>query len=202
MMRIFLVTDDYNEMIFIQSVLKKTGFDVDALMGERGFATAYLTFHPEIVLFSLRSSNYGMDLLKNVKQKPKAIVFVPQNKIDSQTDLDQADYLLPSPINVQDLLKSIAQLGNLPFEPILEKYNRIRSTLTQSGSIATEGSAREQRMQAAIKNLEPSPHQNFGAKFVRDVVKQVRKEETTENVEELDEDRRNFVRKLFKRPSS
>lgn len=210
--------DDYNELIFVQSLLQKTGFNVDGTRGERGFTATFLRFNPDVVLFSMKTHGFGLKLLKQVKQRPGTIVLVPKvviDKLDQMRELAEADIVLETPARPTDLLTNLADLGALSAEPILEKYHKIRSTL---GPTEVEGSAfrdisgtgeeppprsrRAERIKDTLAKLEKPQHNGFSKRDVQDTVKRIRQEEASTNRKDLDEERRAFVKAMFKPPSS
>ena len=204
--------DDYNELIFVQSLLKKTGFNVDGTQGERGFTATFLSFNPEVVLFSMKTPDFGLKLLKQVKQRPGTIVLVPKtviDKMDQMRELSAADIVLETPARPTDLLTNLADLGALPVEPILEKYHKVRASLAPAGGASSsfrEGSEepaskpgrRRERMEQMLAKLEKPAHDGLSRRVVQEAMKRVRQEEALRPADDLDQERMAFVRAMFK----
>jgi CheY-like chemotaxis protein len=203
MRRILLVVDHYTELIYIQSLLKKIGFSVDGVQSDRGFEEAVLRTNPDLVIFSLRSKRfYGIELLSLIRQTPKTIVLAPKSVVEvagSLAELAPAGRVLETPVQAVELLSALADLGSLDLQGLLAKYSKIRSYLP--GVAAAEplpdrfhSQAREERMKAALAQLQMPTANGYSRKRVQESVKETR---MASPPEDLDEERRQFVKKLF-----
>ena len=60
MKRVLVVVEDYNEMVFCETVLKKVGFDTQGMQRLVGLDEILLSFRPEGVLLSESFKNKGI----------------------------------------------------------------------------------------------------------------------------------------------
>jgi CheY-like chemotaxis protein len=217
MRRILLVIDHYTELIYIQSLLKKIGFNVDGVQSDRGFEEAVLRTNPDLVIFSLRNKNfYGIELMSQVRQVPKTIVLAPRSIVevsDAIADLAQAGKVLETPVQAVQLLTALAELGSMDLQTLLAKYSKIRSYLPgvredeagttnphtpnsgeEAASDRFHSAAREERMKAVLAQIQLPAENGYSRKRVQDEVKQTR---AVGSVAGIDQERRSFVKKLF-----
>lgn len=217
MLRVLLVIEDYTELIYIQSLLKKTGFNVDGVQSERGFEATFLAMNPEIAVVSLKTRKLlGMELFANLKHRPKILLLANRAQIEKRASVPEfatVEGMVESPIKATDLLLALAKAGNINPEILIEKYQKIRATLGQRDG---EGSKREfdtsgangepnrrpsrsERMNSAIAKLDVPDSQSFDKRVVQDVVKEVR-QAASQNpaIQKIDEERQAFVKQLFK----
>lgn len=136
MLRILLAIEDYSELVFLQTLLKKVGFDVDGVNKETQFEDSYLSLNPDIVVMTAYGKKIdGISLAEKLKKSrgsPKVVLLAPHQILEKlQTiTLPHIDSLLESPVSTSDLLKKIAALGGLDEAGLLEKYRRIKNTLS------------------------------------------------------------------------
>ncbi len=133
MLRIFLVIDDYNELIYLQSLLKKLGFDVEGLQNQKKYADVSLGFNPQILITTARGRKVdGLALSRSIAKRrgiPKVIALRSPGDSFSPSDFEDAgvDEVLDSPINPKKLLLCIATLGAVDEVVLLEKYVKIKA---------------------------------------------------------------------------
>lgn len=135
MLRVLLAIDDYGEMVYLQTLLKKLGFDVDAVQKQRAFAGKQLGFNPQIVLATADGRRVnGIELAEGIRRRqgiPHFILLVhPQQAKELDLDnLKNVDGHLESPVNIQRLLEIISLVADVDAVALLEKYNRMRASL-------------------------------------------------------------------------
>lgn len=137
MLRVMLVIDDYNELVYLQTMLKKVGFDVDGIQNQRSFDDHRLSFNPEVILATAMSSGVnGLEMAEKLKRPhgvPKVLLILPSKlsgKMD-QLKLSNVDATITSPINPRRLLEALSSLGGLQKDQLLEKYDKIRAGLRE-----------------------------------------------------------------------
>ena len=70
MRKILLVIEDYHERTYLQTMLKKIGWDVIGLSTELGLSEQILTFRPDAIFASQAIRRIqGIELLKNIKKR-------------------------------------------------------------------------------------------------------------------------------------
>ena len=228
-----MVLEDYGELMFLQTVLKKMGFDVDAIQNPRSFDESLLRMNPDVlVMTSAGKKVRGLELALGVKRKrglPK-IILIRTPSLTKTVD-PKIDAWLDSPVGALDLLASIGEVCGLNKEVLTEKFHKLRihdigtpdgaeprvlnmheeapqpqmekaeqpssnfGVLEQSTMPATE---RKERYKKFLKEERPE-HIGFSVKQVQDQVKTLRKSESTDELAELERQRKAFVEHLFKK---
>lgn len=131
MLRVFLVIDDYNELIYLQSLLKKLGFDVEGLQNQRKYSDVSLGFNPQILIATAKGKKVdGLALSRSITKRrgiPKIIALKSAGERLTAAELDECgvDQVLDTPINVKKLLVAIANLGSVEEAVLLEKYAKV-----------------------------------------------------------------------------
>lgn len=130
MLRILLVLEDYGELMFLQTVLKKIGFDVDSIQNPRSFQDSLLSMNPDVLVMTAQGKRVkGMELCKGVKRVrgvPRLIMLHQ----GSQTHDDEAmvDGWLTSPVGAVDLLNMVGDLCGLDKAVLSDKFHKLRIT--------------------------------------------------------------------------
>lgn len=233
MLRVLMVLEDYGELMFLQTVLKKIGFDVDAIQNPRLFTDSLLAMNPEVLVMTAYGKRVrGFDLTKTVKQNrgtPKIILIrtpgVPQD------DDPKIGHWLDSPVGALNLLNAIGDLCGLDKGVLADKFQKLRiheATADEArilrmdeveapaaelkkaeqpsgnfGQIQKSTMSKEERRERYKKFIdeERPEHIGFSVKQVQDQVKSLRKDETSENLADLERERKAFVEHLFKKKS-
>ena len=259
MNRVLLVIDDYSELVYLETLLKKVGFDVDGIQNNRKFDEKRLTLNPEVVIASAKGKNVnGLSLVEKMKRrggKPKNILIVPQVLAEKLKGLKlkNVDGTLHAPVQPEPLLTLLADLTGNDAAQLLEKYERAKVTLDpdndkdvqmlrrdssedrqvikssknkgDGNSVEVikgdgpEGSSqtvsgqpiqfektsslsdeeRNQRMQAMLDSMKAPEHDGFPKDYVSQQHRKLRAEEDEDRLHDLEEERRAFVRSMFKK---
>ena len=130
MVKILLYIENYNEMAFLQTILKKVSFDVEICKNKASVRDVVITFNPEIIISTARGQKVnGLELVKNFSQRKKKIdFFMVSNSGEDLLKLKEQGLIqgvLKSPINPRDLLSQIADLKNLDVNKMLDKYEKV-----------------------------------------------------------------------------
>jgi response regulator RpfG family c-di-GMP phosphodiesterase len=231
MLRVLMVLEDYGELMFLQTVLKKIGFDVDAIQNPRSFQESLLRMNPDVLVMTAHGKRVnGVNLVKTVKKirgLPKILLLRGPNAIqDPDTEIDM---WRETPLGARELLGAIAELCNLDKQMLQEKFQKLHlqeveqeharilkineiaePSLNKGGDTGNFGmlkassmpaEERKQRYDKFLKGEAPEKH-GFSVKQVQEQVKALRKEETTEELDELERQRRAFVEHLFKKKAT
>ncbi len=135
MLRVLLVIDDYSELLFLQTLLKKLGFDVDGIQSERSFEETYLTLNPEMLIATAKGKRVnGLSLVENIRRTrgyPKTLLLAPSPLLErlKVLQLPNVDMLVESPVGTMALLRKISQLGEIDEAALVEKYRKLKATL-------------------------------------------------------------------------
>ena len=251
-----LAIDAYSELVYFQTLLKKVGFDVDGIQNTRNFEEVRLTFNPDLLIASAKGKNInGLSIMEKMKRRggrPKSILIIPTALAAklSGLKLKNVEATVPSPVEAEVILSTIADVLERDKQALLDKYERakanldpdndndvhlMRSTYDQEAHRAGAARETEATQDAVVSggNVEelPSPFDGRDYSkdtsitpderkrrmqkwllsmkepeqdgFPRDVVKlenkRLREEEDEEGLHDLEEERRAFVRSMFKK---
>lgn len=161
-----LVLEDYGELMFLQTVLKKIGFDVDSTQNPRMFSDSLLTMNPDVLVMTANGKRIkGVELAAQVKRNrgnPK-IILLRSGTLAKEAYKDiEIDGWLDSPVGAPDLLDKIAELCHLNKQTLQEKLLKLR---------IQEGDADPARVlkmnppsaDEATMDKSEKPNGNFGA---------------------------------------
>jgi chemotaxis response regulator CheB len=229
MLRILMVLEDYGELMFLQTVLKKMGFDVDAIQNPRSFNDSVLRMNPDVLVMTAHGKKInGIELAKGIKRVrgiPHVILIAAIGGVKN----DDQMVWLDSPVGAMDLLNTIADVGNLDKAGLADKFSKLHLQegvsearilrlnenqpeedmlkgsdspgnfdTFQSTSITPE--ERKKRYKKFLSEERP-PQIGFGVKEVQEHIKSLRKDESEEELAELERERKAFVEHLFRKKS-
>ena len=228
MLRVLMVLEDYGELMFLQTVLKKIGFDVDAIQNPRSFQDSLLRMNPDILIMTAFGKRVkGLELAKatkKVRDLPK-ILLLATSEQGREEDI-AVNAWLESPLGAVMMLDTIADLCGLSKQVLQEKFHKLKLTeieqerarvlhVADDGGPSLERSettrnfgvmqgstlSSEDRKSRYAKFLtEPAPDKHgFAVKQVQEQVKALRREESSSNTEDLERERKAFVEHLFKK---
>ncbi len=232
MLRVLLILDDYGELLFMQTLLKKLGFDVDGIQNERNFEEAFLALNPEIVIATAHGKKVdGLSLAESIRRVrgfPKVILVASGPMLDRLRNLEGGshDAILESPVAASRLLGTIATLASQHPSILLEKYSRLKATLSPereadlqilkrdegadpgpppvSGgaapvSPALDEEARLARFKRALEDPQKPKAQRFDRQRVHAFTKEIRAGEDPDKLAKLEAERQAFIKAMFKK---
>jgi CheY-like chemotaxis protein len=134
MPRILLILDDYNEMLYLQTLLKKLGFDVDSLTSTRNISDAILSFNPKfLIMTALGKKVNGIELSKEITKRsgiPRLILLKPiaQSFANGELSASIIDKVMETPVNILKLLKCFSEFdSNVKYDQLTQKLASIIS---------------------------------------------------------------------------
>jgi response regulator RpfG family c-di-GMP phosphodiesterase len=133
MLRVALVLDDYNKLIYLQTILRKIGVDVEGLQNVKKYEELSLGFNPQVLIISAFGKKVnGLEFIKNlhrVRGLPKIIVLTTADRSLTKAEAEQAsvDHVLSSPVNPKNLIMAISQMGNVDGQILLDKFEKLQS---------------------------------------------------------------------------
>jgi len=137
-----LVIDEIQQLVGLETFLRRLGFDVLSLGKDALVADALLSFHPEIVVASHASRNVdGIGLSKRLKKTMKpppriALSYTGTPPVLAKEDEKSVDALLEIPAAGESAIHLFAKLGAFNAEPLLEKYRKFSTArLTQDEQV-------------------------------------------------------------------
>jgi DNA-binding response OmpR family regulator len=209
MRKILLCLEDYNELLFVETLLKKIGFDVDSVRNEFTLAEKLLAQSPDLVIATGDGLKInGQRVSKKVKRKglhAKLLLLFTREKMLSENVLDGmlADAALETPLNPRRVLTAICQLTGADVDAVIAKFDKLPigknldKNDPQSSSVKKSG--REEKYLEFLKNVPPSKQEMFSKKAVHDELKEIQKFEQEQNNLDLENKRKEFVTSLFKK---
>lgn len=126
-----LVIDEYKELEFLESVLRRLGFDILSLSKDISVASAILGFFPDIVIAQGKSRAVdGVALgpkIKKTAANAKIVLLHPPGQLPKLTPEAKrtVDGFLESPVDTAKLISMLSSMGNMDESVLQEKLNRI-----------------------------------------------------------------------------
>jgi hypothetical protein len=134
MRKIMLVIDEYKELVALENLLRRVGFDVLSLGKELLVNDALFRFHPELVIATAKGRMVdGPRLavrLRKVAPPPRVVLAhagTSQFVIPPEAKL-AIDGLIDLPVHPESVLKVIAQVSGIDSVTLLAKYGKLNST--------------------------------------------------------------------------
>jgi DNA-binding response OmpR family regulator len=138
MLRVFLVIDDYNELLYLQTLLKKLGFDTEGLQNTKKYADVSLGFNPHVLIATAQGRKVnGIDLIRTIHKNrgfPKIIALHSSEAPINEDDVKGLgiDLILESPTSAKKLILGLASVCDLDQTLLLEKYNKIKTSMNEN----------------------------------------------------------------------
>ena len=220
MLRVLLVLEDYGEMLFLQTLLKKMGFDVDGMQNPRSLNDHILSLNPDILVMTAFGKRVnGFELaggLKRSRGLPRVILMHTMGTRTPPTP--HVEGWMVSPTTAMDFLRVISSIGGIDFKQVEDKYQKLNlgpqvqeaverelvETIPNepifNGADSVEGSLSRDERNAAFLAANPTPKElTFNRKQIEENVKDLRRTENPEKMASVEEERRAFVNELFKK---
>ena len=224
MRKILLCLEDYNELLFLETLLKKLGFSVESATNEFVFPDKLLAFSPDLVIATGDGSKInGERISRKVKKKglhAKLLLLFPRDKIMGDATIDDfiADGAVETPVNPRRLINSICHLTGLEVQMVISKFDKLPIAKdfqnpegkaqvihakspreAQAVMLKKSPGDRSTRYASLLKDVPPSNQSTFSHSTVSSELKDIRKFEKETDLSELEEDRKKFVTALFKK---
>ena len=131
-----LVIDDFNELVGLETLFRRLGFDVLSLGRAAHVPEAILGFPPDLVIATgLGRHVDGLKLAPKLRfgtNQPRLVVLLPyrdESVLGERPELSYAevDAIIETPFDPRSALKVVSRLLNLDPEPIMQKYSKILS---------------------------------------------------------------------------
>ncbi len=131
MVKIMIVIEEFTELRTLETLLKKTGFDVLGLSKEIGVTESLLGFIPEFLIISSKGKSIDTEkvIVKVKKASPHcrvALVATFQAAATLTPKMQQmADAVIDSPIDPVRVLQTMATLARLDAQVLMDKYQKL-----------------------------------------------------------------------------
>jgi len=222
MRRILLVIEDYNELLYVEKSLKKVGFDVESLPSEASLPERMMGFLPDLVIATGDGNRVsGHSVSKKVKRKgvqSLLLLLFPRQRL-SQIDIATyaAEGVIETPINPRVLIKSVCDFLSLSSETILTKFEKFLPPESEENEVQVikerkkpvpppsqttakrpQGDGRAEKYKQLLENVPESPVKIFDHQTVEAERRYQKNLPDTPEEAALDENRKEFVKKLYK----
>ncbi len=229
MSRILLAIEEYNELIFFETLLKKVGFDVMGVQNDLVISEKLMSFNPELMIISSQGTRVnGTKAIARLKAKghiPPTIFVNPRGKAAVPSD-KVVIAILDSPVSPRTLIELVASLFNMNEEQLLEKYEKssefqgrekevgihvqskepketAQSSLVKFKEKIKESDERRKKRSLKYKQIAEKtplpPFEGLKRALVVDQVKDFRREEREGAFKSIDEERIEFAKALSKK---
>jgi hypothetical protein len=131
MQKLLLVIDDFSELMTLETLFRRLGFDVLTLGKDLLVTDALLRFHPDLVIASQRGRSVdGLKLAMRVKKltpAPKVAILHTQGSVPTLDPSQRraVDAMLESPLRERQIIGIMGQLAGVDVQSLLEKYEKI-----------------------------------------------------------------------------
>ncbi|MBX9766753.1 MAG: hypothetical protein K2X47_05730 [Bdellovibrionales bacterium] len=228
MKRVLLVIEGFNELAYTETLLKKVGFDCTGTQNELGIAEKILSFRPQVMLATSRGRKVkGETLMERLSAKglhlPQLILLASDQSLSEfEKSHSRAQQVLISPVSPVQLIEALAVALELDSATLIKKMGRDldpsmvenklefyvkggAGPLEENAGVANANVAsgvppisRSKRDPSAIlKNLPTTPG-GLDRRLVEAQTQDFRKREKDADIKEIDEERQEFVKTLFK----
>jgi DNA-binding response OmpR family regulator len=219
MRRILLVIEDYNELLYVEKNLKKVGFDVESLPSESSLPERMMGFLPDLVIATGDGNRInGHSVSKKVKRKGVAsllLLLFPRQKL-LQVDIATyaAEGAIETPINPRALIKAVCDYTGVPMGPLIAKFEKFlpptepdAATLQfisdkgfniKTGATYSNGDTRAKRYSQLLQGATQSADKVLDHQSVEEERRFQKSMPDTPEEVALDEERRDFVERLYK----
>ena len=130
MAKVLVAVDDYSELVFLETLFKKVGLDVEAVQNDVAVPEKMLGFSPDLMIISAYGSRVNpIRLLSKIRRKdgyPRIIVLFQKGRPGAEKDLKgHVDAMLESPIHPRFLLEAAENLLGIESGSLMRKMERM-----------------------------------------------------------------------------
>jgi len=172
MAKVLLCLEDYNELFFIETLLKKLGFEIESIRSEVPLSEKLLGFRPELIVCTGAGNKIdARRVAKKNKRRgdfPRVLGLYPRQAIPPIEVLSKhhIDAALETPASPRTLILACSQLLEIDPGPFMTKFERlpiakdpqaqlqgqpIKNAVTQGDVSVIKGGIRKSEMQIVKK---------------------------------------------------
>lgn len=228
MKRVFLLIDDFTELTFLETLLKKIGFDTLGWQHPASALEKAMALTPDILIISDMikgiSTHEVLDTLKKYKVSIHSIVL--KKDIKYKTLHKSVDLELKSPVDPEFFLRSLSKVAKINEDLIIEKYHKlglfkgqkkesslkmVKGKQDQSQNVfvttlkktfdlnADHSLERKKRFESCLKELPDPKFTHYDHSVAMNEMRENRLRENDPEIKDIDEQRKNFVKALFQK---
>jgi len=225
MRRVLLVLEDYNELLFLGTLLKKVGFDIESIRNEISLTEKMMGFSPDLVIATGDGQKInGIRVSKKVKKKgqhAKLLLLFPRQRLQQERALDTfaADGAVETPLNPRQIIASVCQMTGVGLDGVMAKFEKLPIAHEQAApegmqiitakkgapkaehntDVSSQMSPRAQHYFEILKGLPKGPEVTFSRQLVQKEMENNAREPAPPHWDEIEEGRKKFVEALFKK---
>ncbi len=224
MRRIYLLIDEYVELTFLETLLKKIGFDATGSQALSSVEEKTLELLPDLLILSdfvkQTSTKESLEKIKKIRPQTKVLLLRRSFSDNLDHELKFIDLTLKSPVEPKEFLKHVCGILDVNTEAVLEKYTRLGLFKYGVGTVqqeqvnkTTDFSNQNQFLKkinsqpAAKADVYVQISKNSKGEKVNAINHSVVVQETQElrnrsgdtEIKKIDSERADFVRALFKK---
>lgn len=224
MNRVLLLLDDYSELMFIQIILKKLGFDVDTLQNHHILGDRILSFRPNLLILTEDSRKMSSEFVLNQSraQIPELKSILLRKDVEGVERVSPETLRISRPVQPIELIKATGECCQMPTDDLIEKFKKFRGQLKELDGEGAVGSSADLEVEdeltfvasaQSMEQQEPSTRatqykdylqkqqnsvtQSFSPQEVSQVVKKDRTAD--QKSKKIDMERKRFATELFKK---
>jgi len=148
MRKILLVIDEYRELVALENLLRRLGFDVLSVGKDILVNDALVRFAPDIVIATLKGRAVdGVKVSLRVRRQTPSPLVAFMTGSDNAANISHEqklymDALVLLPLQPQTVIRTIAQMAQLDPGPLIGKFQKMTSTRIPDGRPPTGPSER------------------------------------------------------------
>jgi DNA-binding response OmpR family regulator len=223
--RILIAIEDFNELLFCETILKKVGFDTQSSQTDLSISEGILSFNPDLLIMTATGTRVnGVSYLSKLKSKNKnlPVVLVGQRSRLNMSD-KQIKALLEPPLSPRILIEVLSNLFDLDENALLTKYEKsseYRDQKEKKSSIHVTSKDTEVSLRLFVEKNKQSPEKikersnrykkiatatelppfiGMEKALIQDQVKDFRQTQTDPETQRIDEERKMFAIELARR---
>lgn len=133
MRKVLLVIDDFNELVGLEKLFRRLGFDVLSLGRDATVGEVVLYFPADLCISSFKGKNVDGARLRGKLRKSnsevKLVVLLPQGMTLSESDVKsfEVDAVIETPFDPVSALRLVGRLMKLNVDELESKYKKIVS---------------------------------------------------------------------------
>lgn len=140
MRKILVVIEDYSELVFLETLLKRVGLDVLGTQKVSKVDDLVISFAPSLIVLSYPCKQVELKdelirwkhLFRNMRKIPRFAGLVKSSQLDQVSKIEGLDFVIESPIQVQKLFQSLTEALQLEQGILVQKWQALQSAQSEA----------------------------------------------------------------------